>query len=62
MKSEILRNPLVFQNNITVWLAVLVIQTGAKVTKIDEFLNHLVTDKATLLVNLPVCVLVVNRL
>lgn len=52
---------MVFHNDVSVWLAVLVTQPGAKVAKVDEFLNHLVTHKAALPVRLPVCVLFVNR-
>lgn len=61
-KSGIWKNPLVFNNNFSVWLAVLVIQPGAKMTKVDELLNQLATDKAALPVSWPVCALVVNRL
>lgn len=61
-KSAVWKNRLVFNNNLSVWLAVLIIQPGANMTEVDELLNQLATDKATLPVRLPVCVLVVNRL
>jgi hypothetical protein len=49
MKSGIWRNPFAFSNNFSIHLVTLVIQLGAKKTKINEFLNHLVTEKAALL-------------
>ena len=61
-KSVVWKNRLVFNNNLSVWLAVLIIQPGANMTEVDELLNQLATDKATLPVRLPVCVLIVNRL
>lgn len=51
MKSGIWRNLLILNNNFRVWLAV-VIWPEAKITKVDEFFNCLVTDKATLPVSL----------
>ena len=61
-KSEVWKNRSVFNNTLSVWLAVLMKQPGANMTEVDELLNQLATEKATLPVRLPVCVLVVNRL
>ena len=61
-KSAVWKNRSVFNNTLSVWLAMLMIQPGANMTEVDELLNQLATEKATLPVCLPVCVLVVNRL
>lgn len=55
MQSGIWKTLLVFRNDMCL-VAVLVIQPGAKMIMVDEFLNHLVIDKAALPVGLPVCI------